>query len=115
MAIDFEVIHFGDPAFDVAFLLNHLVLKSFYRPQSASEYRAAALAYSEALMAQVPQWTWIQEGTLLHLPLLMLARVDGKSPQYIQETALVDRVRAFARSLINDPASSVAAVFDRLA
>jgi len=116
MAIDFEVIHFGDPAFDVAFLLNHLVLKSVYRPQSTSGYRAAALAYSEAITAQVPQWAWIQEGTLLHLPLLMLARVDGKSPaEYIQETALVERVREFARSLISNPPSSVAAVFDRLA
>ena len=30
MAIDFEVIHFGDPSFDAAFLLNHLLLKTFY-------------------------------------------------------------------------------------
>ena len=31
--IDFEVVHWGDPAFDSAFLLNHLILKSFHRPQ----------------------------------------------------------------------------------
>ena len=35
MAIDFEVIHFGDPSFDAAFLLNHLLLKSFLRPEWA--------------------------------------------------------------------------------
>ena len=42
MAIDFEVIHFGDPAFDAAFLLNHLALKSVARPMDGGKYRAAA-------------------------------------------------------------------------
>src|SRR6185436_18208555 len=27
LLIDFEVVHYGDPAFDAAFLLNHLLLK----------------------------------------------------------------------------------------
>ena len=42
MAIDFEVIHYGDPSFDCAFLLNHLLLKSFHRPQWAALYQRAA-------------------------------------------------------------------------
>ncbi len=46
MAIDFEVIHFGDPSFDSAFLLNHLLLKSFYRPQWRESYAEAAAASS---------------------------------------------------------------------
>ncbi len=43
MAIDFEVIHFGDPSFDSAFMLNHLLLKSFYRPQWADGIACGAL------------------------------------------------------------------------
>ncbi len=42
VAIDFEVAHWGDPAFDVAFLLTHLVLKASYRPVDAAAYLAAA-------------------------------------------------------------------------
>src|SRR5260370_576343 len=30
--LDFEVGHLGDPVFDVAFLLNHLLLKAIHRP-----------------------------------------------------------------------------------
>src|SRR5713226_6292878 len=48
MAIDFEVIHFGDPGFDAAFLLNHLLLKSFYRPVWRDALARAALAFWEA-------------------------------------------------------------------
>ncbi|MEO7143297.1 MAG: aminoglycoside phosphotransferase family protein, partial [Bryobacteraceae bacterium] len=49
MAIDFEVIHFGDPSFDAAFLLNHLLLKSFHRPEWTARYLAAARRYWETL------------------------------------------------------------------
>ena len=38
--IDWEVAHRGDPAFDVAFLLNHLLLKSIHRPQARAGYEA---------------------------------------------------------------------------
>lgn len=30
--LDYEVAHYGDPAFDVAFLINHLLLKAVYHP-----------------------------------------------------------------------------------
>ena len=40
--IDFEVVHWGDPAFDAGFLLNHLFLKAFHQPQFAGPYLSAA-------------------------------------------------------------------------
>src|SRR6202043_2335537 len=54
MAIDFEVIHFGDPSFDSAFLLNHLVLKSFYRPEWADSYAQAAAGFWRKYRDGVP-------------------------------------------------------------
>jgi 5-methylthioribose kinase len=45
MAIDFEVVHYGDPAFDSAFLLNHLLLKSFYLPGCRAALAEAARAF----------------------------------------------------------------------
>ena len=115
MAIDFEVIHFGDPSFDSAFLLNHLVLKSFYRPQWADLYAKAAAGFWRKFIAGVPRERWIEPATLQHLGWLMLARVDGKSPtEYLRDAAIQDRVRRFARELIVAPPRSVAEVVEKL-
>lgn len=105
IAIDFEVIHFGDPAFDAGFLLNHLVLKAFFHPDCRDRYRAAALRFRQA----TGDWA-----TLAHLGALLLARVDGKSPAEYLDADLRPRVRAFARDLILRPAADIAEVFDRL-
>ncbi len=43
--IDFEVAHVGDPVFDPAFMLNHLMLKAIHRPADAAAYRACAEAF----------------------------------------------------------------------
>jgi 5-methylthioribose kinase len=115
MAIDFEVIHFGDPSFDSAFLLNHLVLKSFHRPQWAGLYAQAADGFWRKYLAGVPAEAWIEPATLQHLGWLMLARVDGKSPaEYLRDPDIRDRIRRFARDLIVSPPGSVAAVFAKL-
>src|SRR5262249_30722616 len=96
MAIDFEVIHFGDPSFDSAFMLNHFLLKSFYRPQWTGLYAEAAGAFWSAFVSGIPQEDWIERATLQHLGWLLLSRVDGKSPaEYLRDSALRDRVRRF--------------------
>jgi 5-methylthioribose kinase len=115
MAIDFEVIHFGDPAFDTAFVLNHLLLKSFYRPEWSGVLSRAALAFWAACCAGIPkECGWIEAATLSHLGCLLLARVDGKSPaEYITDPVLRERVREFARQLILAPPEHVADVFEQ--
>ncbi len=112
MAIDFEVVHFGDPSFDAAFLLNHLRLKSFFRPQWAVEYAVAAAAFWQALQPAVAELDWFEPATIAHLGGLMLARIDGKSPaEYIAEDALRQQVRQYARNLMLHPPKSVLEVF----
>jgi 5-methylthioribose kinase len=115
MAIDFEVTHFGDPAFDVAFLLNHLLLKSFYRPQWSRELARLALVFWEVYRSGIPAGCpWIEAATLAHLGCLLLARIDGKSPaEYITEAALRERIRGFARHLILTPPARIADVFEQ--
>jgi 5-methylthioribose kinase len=112
--IDFEVTHFGDPAFDSAFLLNHLLLKSFYRPHWSAELARLAVRFWEVYRAAIPSdCDWIETATLAHLGCLLLARIDGKSPaEYITEPALRDRVRRFAKNLILSPPARVADVFE---
>jgi 5-methylthioribose kinase len=115
-AIDFEVIHYGDPSFDAAFLLNHLVLKSFFRPNWAAQYAQLARRFWERLAAGLPPGAeWFQAATCRHLACLLLARIDGKSPaEYIREEPLKARIRTFARGMISDTPDTVAAFFESI-
>ncbi len=113
MAIDFEVVHYGDPSFDAAFLLNHLLLKSLYRPQWAPQYAAAAAEFWRVLIEQLPAGSeTFESAAIRHLGCLLLARIDGKSPvEYIRDEALKRRVRDYARRLIVQPPPAMAEVF----
>ena len=116
MAIDFEVIHYGDPSFDSAFLLNHLVLKSFFKPEWAPRYATLARRFWKVLLSGLPpDAEWFEAATCRHLAALLLARIDGKSPaEYIRDDALKSLIRAFARELILEPPESVASVFESI-
>jgi 5-methylthioribose kinase len=112
--IDFEVVHWGDPAFDSAFLLNHLVLKSFHQPPYAELYFQAACAFWQALESGLsgPAMVDFEGMTVRHLGGLMLARMDGKSPvEYIRDEGVKSRVRRTAKRLLAErPASFEAAL-----
>jgi 5-methylthioribose kinase len=114
MLIDLEVIHFGDPAFDAAFLTNHLLLKAFHQPAHAPALAEAAQAYWRTLIETAgPEFDWLPAAAMEHLGGLMLARIDGKSPvEYLGEPARI-QVRAAARELLESPAPDAAAAFER--
>jgi len=117
MAIDFEVIHYGDPSFDVAFFVNHLLLKSFHLPRWADCFARLAQRFWSTIAEALPgEAGWLEEGAVRHLGGLLLARIDGKSPaEYIREEEVKRQVRAFARELILDPPGTLAGVFERRA
>ncbi|MCS6953454.1 MAG: aminoglycoside phosphotransferase family protein [Bryobacterales bacterium] len=117
MAIDFEVAHFGDPAFDAAFLLNHLLLKSFHRPVWQARYAELAQAFWMTLSAELPEELGDFEARVVrHWGGLLLARIDGKSPvEYIRDESVKQAVRTFARGLIAAPPAHVMEVFERRA
>jgi 5-methylthioribose kinase len=113
VAIDFEVIHFGDPSFDAAFLLNHLLLKTFL---GIAGTEALAQRFWRTLQAEMPAAPWFEQATIEHLGALLLARIDGKSPaEYIRDPELKDRIRMFARQLILDPPVTITDVWKRYA
>lgn len=106
-AIDFEVIHYGDPAFDAGFLINHLLLKTVYLGE---DYRPAARLFFDVVSRAVGE-DWFETAVIRHLGALMLARVDGKSPaEYITTDALRRRVRELARQIILDRPQSMDAL-----
>jgi aminoglycoside phosphotransferase (APT) family kinase protein len=79
--LDCEVAWFGDPTFDVAFLLNHFFLKAIHGPAQRHEYamlvKTFMANYLDEMGAHASQVQANVPGLLL---MLMLARVDGKSP-----------------------------------
>lgn len=101
--IDFEVVHWGDPAFDAGFLLNHLFLKAFHQPWLCPLYFAAARDFWKELLGGTGNAAHgdFENLTLRHLAALMLARVDGKSPvEYFRDEITRERVRRFAKRLL---------------
>jgi len=111
--LDAECATFGDPAFDVAFCLNHLLLKCLWRPQSAASYLACFDAFAAAYRAHV-DWepaSAMEQRTARLLPGLFLARIDGKSPvEYVTDDADRDRVRRTATALLKRPPSRLAEI-----
>jgi len=108
--LDAECAWYGDPAFDLAFMLNHLLLKGAWRPQWRARYLDAFSALAEAYLAHV---TWeppadCEQRTAALLPGLMLARIDGKSPvEYLTGELQKDAVRKFARALLGEPVAAL--------
>jgi aminoglycoside phosphotransferase (APT) family kinase protein len=87
--IDWEVTHAGDPTFDVAFLLHHLVCKAVALPRVRSDLLATAIAFLDAYEAGTRDVLGPPDHSYLmgHVAALVLARVDGKSPvDYLAET-----------------------------
>jgi aminoglycoside phosphotransferase (APT) family kinase protein len=78
--IDFEVACWGDPAFDVAFMLCHLALKAVHRPTRATTLQEAARAFVAAYRATAGEIVGDDAHVVGLLGCLLLARVDGRSP-----------------------------------
>lgn len=118
LMLDFEVAHYGDPAFDVAFCLTHLVLKAAHFMPRQSGYLASARRFWDSYKETVgrsfePQ---LESSVVAELGCLMLSRIDGKSKvEYITDEAARDFVRGLARDILLNRPSGPAAVIDWLA
>jgi len=101
--LDCEAAWFGDSAFDAAFLLNHLFLKALHLPSWREDYFRLAFAfwseYRAGLAERFDGDLFSRIGRLLLM--LMLARIDGKSPvEYIVEDRKKELVRDFVGRML---------------
>jgi len=114
--LDAECATMGDPAFDVAFCLNHLILKSLHLPAMRPALCGAVLSFWQSYRPHVAweQPEAIEARVTALLPALMLARVDGKSPVEYLSDGNRTRVRALSLPLIADPAPDLGALLHRL-
>lgn len=113
--LDAECAWYGDPAFDLAFCLNHMLLKCLWRPQWRERYLACFEAAAQGYLAAV-RWepaADIERRTAHLLPGLFLGRVDGKSPvEYVTDERDKDRVRRVARRFLLEPPAILGPVVD---
>jgi len=97
--LDAECAWYGDPAFDLAFCLNHLLLKCLWTPAARSAFLECFDSLSGAYLKAV-RFPDVEKRTASLLPALLLARIDGKSPvEYLTEPQR-QQVREFARPLV---------------
>jgi aminoglycoside phosphotransferase (APT) family kinase protein len=111
--LDAECAWFGDPAFDLAFVLNHLLLKGVWKPHWRGGYLHLYATLVDAYRGHVAWEAWeaLDARTATLLPGLLLGRVDGKSPaEYLTADDDKDEVREFARARIVAPPPSLAAI-----
>ncbi len=104
--LDAETAWYGDPAFDVAFCLSHILLKAINKQKYTSQY----LDCFESFFGEYGRgvtwepWSEAQQRAAHLLPGLMLARVDGKSPvEYLTQAEKKDCVRQFTKRFLGDP------------
>jgi aminoglycoside phosphotransferase (APT) family kinase protein len=113
--LDAECAWYGDPAFDVAFCLNHLLLKCLHAPEATKQFLAAFDALAGAYLAGA---AWeardgIEARAAALLPGLFLARIDGKSPvEYVTEDGQRERVRRVAVLFIRQAPARLADIRD---
>lgn len=81
--VDHEVVHFGDPAFDVGFALTHFLSKAHHLRTYRKAFRTAALQFwnvYRATLGGVPWSTDLESYAARHTLAILLARVAGRSP-----------------------------------
>ena len=83
--LDAECAWYGDPAFDLAFCLNHLLLKCVWVPSARDAFLACFDSLARSYLETFQPGNLEARAASL-LPALLLARVDGKSPvEYLDE------------------------------
>lgn len=87
--LDCEVAWYGDPAFDLAFLLTHLLLKGLYHAPSPIGLEAMCRAFWQRYVREAGHaidCDALQSRVTRLLLMLLLSRIDGKSPvEYLTE------------------------------
>jgi 5-methylthioribose kinase len=114
--LDAECACWGDPAFDLAFCANHLLLKCVWRPQWTDRYRDSFQLLSLTYLDGV---TWepaaqLEKRACALIGGMLLARIDGRSPvEYITDDMNKNKVREFARAQLKAPDTTLVAIVER--
>jgi hypothetical protein len=106
--LDHEVIHWGDPAFDLGFALAHLLSKAHHLQNS--QLVQAARQFVEVYALTVGPIYWdanMQAFAARHMLGCLLARVAGRSPLEYLTPQEQSRQQQIVVALMKRPAESI--------
>jgi 5-methylthioribose kinase len=121
--VDFETAHAGDPAYDLGFVLSHLLLKAARAARGGVGDASPALAliagfldtYRARAAAMPIAPDALDRRAAAHAAACALARLDGKSPVDYLDPPRQDAVRRFACNALRDAVPSCADLLPCLA
>jgi 5-methylthioribose kinase len=100
--LDHEVIHYGDPAFDLGFALAHLLSKAHHLAHLRSEFAAAACQFWHEYASQAASFDELDRRAVAHTLGCLLARAAGRSQleyltpaeKHLQQSAVLSLIAA---------------------
>ena len=115
IVLDFEVAHIGNPVFDLAFLLAHLLCKVIRESQISQKLLLIETATQFLAIYQQTTRLNVADSLPHHIALIALARVEGVSPvNYLDEQAQ-QRLVALTKSALLDSGITVTQLFESAA
>jgi 5-methylthioribose kinase len=108
--LDYEVMHFGDPAFDVGFALTHFLSKAHHLPEARARMAGAAELFWEVYRGEIAELNWagtLEPRAVRHTLGCLLARVSGKSPLEYLTLREMARQREVVLALMANPPGGV--------
>jgi 5-methylthioribose kinase len=121
--LDHEVIHWGDPAFDVGFSMTHLLSKAHHVTIKRPVFALAAELYWKTYLRSAGEQTFELGGTawvrqiearaVRHTLACLLARVAGRSPLEYLSAAERERQRKVVLALMQNPPDSMNELIER--
>lgn len=107
--LDYEVIHWGDPAFDLGFSLTHLLSKAHALPAHRERFAEAARTYWASYWDEVRSLGFaadIEGYAVRHTLACLLARAAGRSPlEYLDADQRAHQQAVVVRLMADVPAT----------
>jgi 5-methylthioribose kinase len=107
--LDHEVIHVGDPGFDLGFSMTHFLSKAHHIPAKRSQFAAATADYWRIYKEEAGDALWtrdLEARAVRHTLGCLLARVAGRSPlEYLDAEERDQQRNAVVRLMATPPAT----------
>jgi 5-methylthioribose kinase len=114
--LDQEVVHFGDPAFDVGFSLTHLLSKALYLKSCRESLLTLAEKYWKVYRKLINRFSWsrdVSRRAAKHTLACLLARTSGRSQLEYLSSVQREQQRQAALELIKNNPQDVSEVIER--
>jgi aminoglycoside phosphotransferase (APT) family kinase protein len=112
--LDHEVIHWGDPAFDLGFALAHLLSKARLLPPHRESFKTAAIEFVARYIAAGCGGDELHRFLIDHTLACMLARVAGRSQlEYLSESEKQSQAHVVV-GLMHDRPDTLSTLVERI-